>query len=443
MSSALAAASRWVLLPLLVACLWVPASSGASAAAQTNVYLFWGLGCPHCERAIDFLKRLEAEDVRLRVRYFEVTREKGNVDLFRAVIKAFEIEQPGVPLTVVGDQIWVGYSVDEQTGAQIRDRLEQCYKAACPDSVAGLIARLSSAVVEARPPDQGASSGTAPSAGAVAEAPDSSSSGTDGASANRLQPGQTGRLPEQLHLPLIGEIRLHDFSLPALTLLLGAIDGFNPCAMWTLVFLIGLLLGMKDTLRMWVLGAAFIVGSAAVYFVFMAAWLNILLFLGSLVLIRVSIGLVALGGGGYYLREFVLNKGEVCEVTAPERRQRVFGRLRSLAQERSFVMAFLGIVALAFLVNLVELICSAGIPVVYTQILTMSGVPSWQYYGYMLLYIVAFMADDLIVFFTAMTTLRVAGLTTRYSRYSHLLGGLVLVTIGALMLLRPEWLLYG
>jgi hypothetical protein len=200
---------------------------------------------------------------------------------------------------------------------------------------------------------------------------------------------------------------------------------------------------MKDSFRMWVLGSAFIIGSAAVYFVFMAAWLNLVLFLGSLMLIRVVIGLVALGGGGYYLREFVLNKDEVCEVTAPEQRQRVFQRMRSLAQERNFLLALLGIVALAFLVNLVELICSAGIPVVYTQILAMSGVPTWQYYGYMLLYILAFMTDDLIVFFTAMTTLRVTGLTTRYSRYSHLLGGLVLVIIGALMLLRPEWLMFG
>jgi len=121
----------------------------------------------------------------------------------------------------------------------------------------------------------------------------------------------------------------------------------------------------------------------------------------------------------------------------------VFQRLRAVAQERNFLVAFLGILALAFLVNLVELICSAGIPVIYTQILTMSGVPTWQYYAYLLLYILVFMADDLLVFFTAMTTLRITGLTTKYSRYSHLLGGFILVIIGALMLLRPEWLMFG
>ena len=440
----LAEALQWATLRLLVLCFWIPASFGANGALPTDVYLFWGQGCPHCERAIDFLKRMEAEDARLSVRYFEVTREARNVELFGTVVKTFGITRPGVPLTVIGDQVWIGYSVDEQTGAEMRSRIESCRTTVCPDSVAGLIAQQHALAVEARPVD------AAPvtqiprhAADAVTATPPETLTGLVESQPSQVPGAGGGRLPNKLHLPLIGEISTRDLSLPALTILLGALDGFNPCAMWTLVFLIGLLVGMKDTLRMWMLGSAFIIGSAAVYFVFMAAWLNLLLFLGSLTLIRVVIGLVALGGGGYYLREFVLNKDEVCEVTAPEQRQRVFQRLRAVAQERNFLVAFLGILALAFLVNLVELICSAGIPVIYTQILTMSGVPTWQYYAYLLLYILVFMADDLLVFFTAMTTLRITGLTTKYSMYSHLLGGFILVIIGALMLLRPEWLMFG
>jgi len=98
---------------------------------------------------------------------------------------------------------------------------------------------------------------------------------------------------------------------------------------------------------------------------------------------------------------------------------------------------------LAFAVNLVELLCSAGIPAVYTRVLTLSDVPQWQYYLYLLLYIFVFMLDDLIVFFTVMKTLEVTGLSTRYARISHLLGGIVLVILGALLLLRPEWLMFG
>jgi hypothetical protein len=386
--------------------LWAPLSLGENPSTHTDVYVFWAEGCRHCEREITFLKRLEAGDARIKVRLFELTRNARNQELFRAVVKTFGIDDPAVPLTVIGDRVWIGYAHDEQTGAELRARIDACSITSCPDSVARLIA--------ARPPPA-----------------------TDAARRVAVQ------VPEKLHLPLFGDIVVKNFSLPVLTVVLGALDGFNPCAMWTLVFLIGLLLGMKDTLRMWVLGTAFIAGSGAVYFVFMAAWLNLLLFLGSLLLVRVVIGLVALGGGAWYLREYVLNKEEVCEVTAPEQRQRVFHRLRALAQERSFALAFLGILALAFLVNLVELICSAGIPAVYVQILTMSGLPAWQHYGYLLLYILVFMADDLVVFVTAMTTLRIAGLTAGYSRASHLIGGVVLVILGALMLMRPEWLMFG
>jgi hypothetical protein len=121
----------------------------------------------------------------------------------------------------------------------------------------------------------------------------------------------------------------------------------------------------------------------------------------------------------------------------------VFQRLRALAQERNFLLALSGILALAFLVNLVELVCSAGIPAIYTQILAMHSLPMWQYYGYLLLYILVFMADDMLVFASAMLTLQVSGLGSKYSRYSHLIGGVLLLLIGALLLLRPDLLTFG
>jgi hypothetical protein len=130
-------------------------------------------------------------------------------------------------------------------------------------------------------------------------------------------------------------------------------------------------------------------------------------------------------------------------VTAPERRRRIFERLKEAATQRSFVWGTLGIIALAFAVNLVELLCSAGIPAVYTQVLAMNALPSWQYYAYLGLYILVFMLDDLVVFVVAMTTLQLAGVTSRYLRQAHLIGGVVLLAIGALMLLRPEWLMFG
>ena len=106
-------------------------------------------------------------------------------------------------------------------------------------------------------------------------------------------------------------------------------------------------------------------------------------------------------------------------------------------------LALVGIVVLAFAVNLVELICSAGLPAVYTQVLFLSNLARWQYYFYILFYIFIFMLDDLLIFFIAMTTLRLTGLTTKYSRWSHLIGGILMLIIGLLLIFKPEWLMFG
>jgi thiol-disulfide isomerase/thioredoxin len=383
------------------------AALGAAAqpSERVDAYLFWAEGCPHCQRAIDFFKRLEGEEPRVRVHYLEVSRDAANQRAFAAAVEGIALEEPAVPLIVVGDAVMVGYASDATSGAEIRRRIEGCLAKGCPDIVGPLV----QAEGEGEPPAD---------------------------AARRM-------VPPTVSVPFIGAIRTADLSLPVLTIALGALDGFNPCAMWVLVFLIGLLVGMQDRFRMWTLGAAFVAGSALVYFLFMAAWLNFLLFIGAVVWVRAAVGLVALGGGFYYLREYFQNPDAACKVTAPQARRRVFDSLRKLASERRFWLALAGVLALAFAVNLVELLCSAGIPAVYTQVLALSELPVWQYYAYLALYILVFMLDDLFVFVVAMKTLQIAGATTRYVRFSHLAGGVVLLVIGALLLLRPELLMFG
>jgi thiol-disulfide isomerase/thioredoxin len=380
----------------------------AQPQERLDAYLFWALGCPHCEREIDFLKRLEAEQPRLRVHYLEVTREAANQQAFAAVVEKLAVADPAVPLTLVGDAVLIGYESDATSGAELKRMIGYCLASGCPDTLRPMLQGLAGA--QEGPPPAGA-------------------------------PKRV--IPKEVAVPFIGTVAIADLSLPVLTIVLGALDGFNPCAMWVLVFLIGLLVGMQDRFRMWTLGTAFIAGSALVYFLFMAAWLNFLLFMGAVVWIRAGVALVALGGGYYYLREYFRNPDAACPVTAPQARRRVFENLRKLATESRFWLALIGVMALAFAVNLVELICSAGIPAVYTQVLALSKLPAWQYYGYLALYILVFMLDDLFVFVVAMKTLQVTGVTAAYSRFSHLAGGIVLFAIGALLLLRPEWLMFG
>jgi cytochrome c biogenesis protein CcdA len=179
-----------------------------------------------------------------------------------------------------------------------------------------------------------------------------------------------------------------------------------------------------------------------VYFIFMAAWLNIFLFLGFIFWLRVAIGVLALAAAGVNLREFFRNKEGSCPLGG-ESRQGIMARIQNAIEHQSFWLAAGGIFLLGVAVNLVELFCSAGLPVVYTQILTLSRLPVWQYYAYLALYIAVFMLDDLIVFVVSMATLRHFGLATKYKRFSNLAGGVVLLMVGILLIFRPELLMFG
>lgn len=368
----------------------------AAPTAQAEIHVFWSQGCPHCEKALDFLEPLTAKHPGLRIIRHEVTHNSDNLRTLTGLAKRHQIEQPGVPFIALGDEVFVGYQDDTTTGKLLESRIEACLSSACITSL------------EATP-----------------NAPIKSSE---------------SRLPPTINLPLLGSIDLQQLSFPVLTIVLAAADGFNPCAMWVLVFLIGLSLGIKNKARRWLLGGTFIVTSALVYFLIMAAWLNTLLLLGAVIWLRTGIALLALFMGGWSLRDFFRND-QVCKVTAAPARRAILDKLRALALSASLPLALLGITLLAFAVNVVELLCSAGIPAVYTQYLALSHLPTWQHYAYLGLYTLVFMADDLLVFILAMMTLEIRGIGQHFTRWSKLIGGTVLLVLGILMLLKPEWLM--
>ncbi len=397
-------------LPALAVLMALPASNGLAQttepAGAVTVSLFWSSMCPHCAKAKTYLEGLAARDPALKLRTIELGTDAGNDRAYLDLSERYKIEPPAVPLILVGDAPFVGFDTDATTGAELRRAVEACRRASCPDVAGAVLARK----------DDGTT-----------------------------KTGASGRpaLPETIWLPVFGEIETRSLSLPVLMIALGFVDGFNPCAMWVLVFLIGLLVGMQDPIRMWTYGAVFLLTSAVVYLAFMAAWLNVLMVLGSLTFIRLGIGVFATGAGAYYLWQFWSNPDAACPVTSPGERKRVMARLKEAVSQRSFLAAIAGIIVLAALVNLIELLCSAGIPAVYAQVLAMSDLSGPAYMGYLLLYITVFLIDDIIVFVTAMLTLRAAGLAATYSRYSHLLGGVVLGGIGLMLLFRPQWLTFA
>ena len=387
------------------------------ALAQTdtvNIHLFWSKGCPHCAKEKIFLDELEKKYPELEVISYETTGDSRNIALLKKVGKVLSADTSGVPFTVIGDKYFIGYFNDSVTGKKIEAAALKALEEKPEDVVTKIITR---------------------------ETNKTAISHNSNKSEDQDQDSKV--VPETVSLPLIGEIQTKNLSLPAFTFVVALLDGFNPCAMWVLLFLISLLLGMKNRKRMWILGITFIVTSAAVYFLFLSAWLNLFLFLGFIIWVRILIGLLALGAGGYYLRDYYINREGGCKAMESEKRRRVFDKLKEVTCKRQFLLAITGIAALAVAVNLIELICSAGLPAVYTNVLSLTPLAKWQYYFYLLFYIFIFMLDDLFVFLVAMFTLHAVGVNSKYARYSHLAGGIIMLLIGLAMLFKPELLMFG
>lgn len=379
----------------------------ADTDAKLNIYLFYGESCPHCAKEMEVLEYFKNQYPEIKFYYYEIYNHPENALLMQKSAETLSVFANGVPFSIIGDKPFIGFS-ESHSPQMLEERIKECLANSCPDSLSSVLnvppARLDIEVTE------------------KSQEPTSS----------------------VFNIPVLGEVEAKTVSLPFLSVVMGVLDGFNPCAMWTLLFLISLLLGMENRKRMWLLGSVFIISSAAVYFLFMAAWLNLVLFIGFVFWVRIAIGALAIGGGAYSLKKFFTSKSGTCEIVeGNEKREMVFEKLKDFTRQKSLWLALLGIAALAIAVNFVELVCSAGLPAVFTQILALNSLPKWQYYLYLLLYIFFFMIDDLFVFFAAMITLKITGLTNKYSRYSHLIGGILMFLIGLLLIFRPEWLMFG
>ena len=194
---------------------------------------------------------------------------------------------------------------------------------------------------------------------------------------------------------------------------------------------------------MWILGLAFLLTSALVYALIMLSWIQIVVKMTTVISIRRIIAIAALIGGFFQLRSFIKNKDTTgCEIVDDSKRKSIFKKIRKFTSEKSFLLALIGVMGLAVSVNLVELACSAGLPLVFTELLALNDVSSVAKFWYVLLYIFFFLIDDLIVFIIAMFTMKITGITTKYNQYSHLLGGVIMLLVGVLLLLKPEWLMF-
>ena len=240
---------------------------------------------------------------------------------------------------------------------------------------------------------------------------------------------------------LFGTLNVSQLGLPLFTLALGLLDGFNPCATWVLLFLLSLLVRMKDRARIALVAGTFVFVSGAVYYAFMAAWLNVFLLVGMSNALRVGLAVLALLMGAVNVKDFIAFKKGISLSIPESAKPGLYARMRRVMQADALSASLLAVTVLAVVVNFVELLCTAGLPAIYTAVLAQQGVDTAGHYGYLALYILAYMADDALMVTIAVIALGSNKMTETTGRWLKLLSGAVMLVLGVVMLVKPDWLM--
>ncbi len=398
-----------ILILFLLVFFICPTITFAFGKKEVNVYLFYSDTCPHCAAEHKYLDSIK-DKYKLNIYSYEVSNP-DSVEKLEKISKYLDVNVTGVPYTVINNTAIVGFG-EGMTEDTILYHIKKARKSSFVDK-----AGMELGVVKKEET-------------------------TKNSNSNNKKEDNKSTIVE---IPLLGKINLKNVSLPIVSILIGLVDGFNPCAMWILLFLISTLIGMKNKKRLWALGLTFLITSSLVYLAFMLSWLSFSKFIGSIFWFRMFIAVVALIGAAINLSSYLktLNEEDGCTVVEAKKRKKIFKKIKEFTSKQSFILALLGIMLLAALVNVLELACSAGLPVVFTQVLSMNDLSTLEYILYIGLYILFFMLDDIFIFAVAVKSFELTGISTKYSKYSHLIGGILMLIIGILLVLKPEWLMFN
>jgi len=366
------------LLLMLMSPVRADAADTRKTAQALQLDVYVSETCPHCADAKRFLQQLMVASPDVSIRYHVMERDAGAAAELQRLSVHAGIWPPGVPTFVMGEHILVGFGPDS------RRQLQQLL--------------------------------------------------TGGELRSVTQ-------PQVVDAGWLGILSVERLGLPLFTLALGLLDGFNPCAMWVLLFLLSMLIRLKDRGRMAWIAGTFVLVSALVYYAFMAAWLNLFMAIGLNDLVRIGLALLALLIGLVNVKDFVAF-GKGISFSIPDRvKPTLYARMRSVLHAQSIVWSLVGVAMLALVVNFVEILCTAGLPAIYTAVLTQQGLAGSEYYAYLGLYILAYMADDSLMVAIAVMALNSQKLTETSGRRLKLLSGLIMLCLGLVMLLKPELLL--
>jgi glutaredoxin len=393
MPAVLSLSRRWLFaLTALLLALALP------ARAATTIEAFVREGCPHCAQAEEFLAELQREQPALKITIRDVQKEPAAMERLKELARQTGTATARVPAIYVGGQMIVGYSKEARTDLLIRNAL------------AG----------------QKAGEHT----GATCEAEEEALACPKGPGA-----AQNAAPKEAFAVEFFGRtVTLDDVGLPLFTFTMGLLDGFNPCSMWVLLLMISLLAPLNDRKRMVAIAGTFVLVEGIAYFLFMAAWLNLFLLVGMSRPVTFIVAAIAMIAGLINLKDtFAWGRG--FSLSIPESaKPGIYRRMRGLLTAPTIGAAIAGAAILAVMVQIVEFMCTSGFPALFTRILTLKELPPIAYYGYMLLYILAYMIDDIIVLTIGVVMLSRHRLQEKEGRVLKAISGVVMIGLGIYLL---------
>ncbi len=348
---------------------------------KVNIYLFYSKICPHCQKEEKYFETLkEKYQDKINIYTYEVTENKTNNEIMKSLKKELKENSQGVPFTIIGSKTFLGY--DESLNERIENTIESYLD-------------------------------------------------------------ENTKTDNTYTIPIIGKIEAKNASIILIAIILGFIDGFNPCAMWILLLLINMCISIKDKKKMLIVCLTFIITSGIIYFLSMLG-IGFILDLTTISYIRNIIAILAIILGIYNLYTYLKTRKQTgCHVVKKEKRKTIITKINNILNNKNTLLMFGGTIILATSVSLVEMACSLGFPTIFLELLSINNIHSFLKVTYLLIYILFYLIDDIIVLFLSIKAFETKGISTKYNKYVHLIGGLIMILMGVLLIFKPEWIMFN
>ncbi len=374
------------------------AASNVTVDPDADLVLFWGDGCPHCEQERGWLDSVTDQYPELQITQFEVWNNAENRDLFFSEAERLGFEASGVPTTVVGDRVWIGWSAPIQR--EVAAALDEILQAQ----------------------EQQGGTPVTPEAEACSAA-----------DAN-CTVDENGQLIE---VPFVGEVELGNRSLLVSTVIIGFVDGVNPCSLWAISILLTIVLRTGSRRRVIAIGSTFLLVTAAMYALYMAAIYSALAVVGFIGAIQIAVAIVAGVFGVVSVKDYFAFKKGLSFTISDSAKPGMYQRMRAAAGQTALIPALAATAALGVAVSLLETPCTAGFPVLWTGMLQANNVGAAETAGLFVAYMVPFLLDEFLVLAVALWTMRAMKLQEKHGELLKLFAGVTMLVLATVMVIDP------